>query len=179
MQRKCGDCQLCCRLLPTKEIGNVANEKCRHQCRTGCAIYDHRPFSCRSFSCQWLLGLDTGQRPDRAHMVVDPIPDFVNLVPHDGGPTTHLAVVQVWVDPAFPHAHRDAAFRRWLDALHRPALIRYGSHAGFVLFPPSTNTDGRWHEEGSNATTMPEHSLQDVLEAVGDQLDDIEIVVTP
>ena len=70
MERKCGDCQLCCKLLPTKEIGKVANTRCEHQ-RTGkgCTIYARRPFSCSSWSCRWLLEDDTADlsRPDRAH----------------------------------------------------------------------------------------------------------------
>lgn len=175
MQRRCGDCQLCCRVLPTKEIDKPANTRCVHQCRSGCSIYATRPFSCQAWSCQWLLGFDVGQRPDRSHLVVDPVPDFVLLTPTAGGESIKQAVVQVWCDPNFPDAHRDAGFRRWLDAERKVALIRYGSSKGFGLFPPSI-TGGHWFEHPGGDYTLPEHTLMETLAEVGDQLGNTEIV---
>jgi hypothetical protein len=180
MTRHCGDCQLCCRLLPTKEIGKRANTKCAHQCRKGCAIYSKRPISCRAWSCQWLLGFDVGQRPDRSHLVIDPVPDYVDVVDNATGARKPLAVVQVWIDPAYPDAHRDPAFRRWLDQRRSPALIRYGSEQGFVLAPPSANANGVWYESPRKPFELAEHSLWQTLEEVGDQLGEaIRIEVTP
>jgi len=174
--RRCGDCQLCCYVMPTAEIELPANTRCEHQCRKGCAIYARRPFSCRAFSCQWLIGVDVGRRPDRTHMVVDPLPDFVTAVPDGGGEPVNIAVVQVWVDPRYPDAHRDPAFRRWLDSVGKFALIRYGSDEGFLLAPPS-RTGGQWVEQGTSKQAAPAHTLADVLDAVGGQLDDIDIVI--
>jgi Fe-S-cluster containining protein len=167
--------------MPVREIpGKDAGVKCRHQCRKGCGIYERRPISCKAFACQWLLGMDTGQRPDRSHLVVDPMPDFVTAVSHDDGSEQKIAVIQVWIDPDHKDAHRDPAFRRWLDGKKRPAMIRFDSHRGFLLVPPSACSEREWIEVDSNISeSEPEHTLQETIEAVGDQLDDIEIRVTP
>jgi hypothetical protein len=43
-QRRCGDCQLCCKLLPTREVNKPANTRCQHQrAHKGCAIYEVWP----------------------------------------------------------------------------------------------------------------------------------------
>ena len=95
--RQCGSCQLCCRLLPIHDAIQVRTtgdmvvreavlfhkddgKRCHQQCSKGCAIYDRRPDACRHWTCQWLKGEDVGQRPDRAHMVVDTLPDYVDSV---------------------------------------------------------------------------------------------------
>ncbi len=86
--RKCGDCSLCCKLLPMPELAKPANKRCKHQrYGKGCAIYARRPDSCRTWSCRWLLGEGTDDlpRPDRSHYVIDPMPDFVRMVNKDSG----------------------------------------------------------------------------------------------
>jgi hypothetical protein len=172
--RKCGDCQLCCKLLPTPEIDKLANVRCRHQKHgVGCAIYDRRPLSCQMWRCQWLAPeeFDTLDlpRPDRVHYVVDMIPDYVTMTWHDGRPPDHLPVVQVWVDPDHRDAHRDPALRRWLERQRMPAIIRYSERDGFVLFPPSCSEDRQWHEQRSG---MSEHShtLEQKAAALGGSL---------
>lgn len=87
--RQCGDCQLCCKLLPmsagvrfapaTVEMaigaglislgdatGTVADfdkpagDRCPHQRHhKGCSIYARRPFGCRFWNCRWLVADDT------------------------------------------------------------------------------------------------------------------------
>ena len=38
--RRCGDCQLCCKLLPVRELSKGASERCRHQrVGKGCTVY--------------------------------------------------------------------------------------------------------------------------------------------
>lgn len=88
MTRQCGDCQLCCKLLPMKAGGEgertaalmvesglmspaeaahmtpdfdkPAGERCPHQRHhKGCMIYPRRPFGCRTWTCRWLSGEDT------------------------------------------------------------------------------------------------------------------------
>lgn len=148
-QRQCGDCQLCCKLLPTEEIKKPAAERCPHQKHgVGCAIYARRPFSCAAWNCRWLLNDDTGDlpRPDRAHYVLDVMPDFIVATDPETGKPTTISVVQVWVDPAYPLAHRAPSFRRWLDRQHKPAVIRYNSNDGFVLVPPSMTSSATWLE---------------------------------
>jgi hypothetical protein len=164
-QRRCGDCQLCCRLLPTKEIDKPHNTRCPHQCRTGCAIYARRPESCRLWNCRWLLGDDTGPRPDRAHLVVDMIPDYVTEVTPQG--ERHQEVIQIWIDPAWPNAHRAPAFRAWLERENMPALIRYGPTESVIVVPPGRMEDGQWHEKRLEQTRDTAHNLVDVLEKIG------------
>src|SRR5215510_6556638 len=96
--RTCGDCTLCCKLLPVKEIGKVGGHRCQHQSSSkGCRIYANRPDSCRLWSCMWWHGAGYGlRRPDRSHFVIDPLPDLVDAVDNDTGQAMQWQVVQVW-----------------------------------------------------------------------------------
>ncbi|SRR5258708_6083397 len=70
--RTCGECSLCCKLLPVAELDKEANLWCQH-CRpgNGCSIYNARPRVCRDYQCGWLLGvLDDNRYPINCHMVV-------------------------------------------------------------------------------------------------------------
>ena len=150
--RRCGSCQLCCRLLPVLALSKGANTRCAYQ-RTGkgCTVYRTRqmPAECHVWSCRWLVDPATASlhRPDRSHYVIDVMPDMIGI--DENGVTRDCMVVQVWVDPNFPNAHRDPALRRYLEALaetdRMPALVRCGS-VGLVLIAPSLNTSGEWQE---------------------------------
>lgn len=157
--RRCGDCQLCCTLVPIKEpdFVKLANERCQHQkYGCGCAIYATRPMPCRLWSCKWLVdpGTLAMQRPDHSHYVVDLMIDhvLVNKQP--------INAIQVWCDPAHPDAHTDPALRDYLDKLGKQeaavSIVRYSSHEGFVLFPPSLTPDGKWREVWTNPITREE-----------------------
>ena len=38
--RQCGDCQLCCKLLPVKSLAKLAGDRCSHQKHhKGCDVY--------------------------------------------------------------------------------------------------------------------------------------------
>jgi VCBS repeat-containing protein len=168
--RRCGDCQLCCKLLPTPEIGSLAGHRCQHQKHgVGCAIYATRPVSCQLWACAWLADGLLLPRPDRAHYVVDTMPDYISIVPHDGSEPTNIGVVQVWVDPQHRDAHKAKSFRDWLNAQRMPAVIRFNERDGFVLFPPSMSADGQWHEETSGVAERT-HSLEQKAAALGGQL---------
>jgi hypothetical protein len=168
MARECGQCQLCCTLLPTREVPSLAGERCRHQrFRKGCAIYAKRPLPCRFWSCRWLIADDTADlpRPDRAGYVIDIMPDFITLQDHASGTSRRMEVVQVWVDPRRPDAHRDPALRAYLErraAEGKAALIRFDSERGMVLFAPSLNSTGQWLEHHSSMRET-EHSAREVM----------------
>jgi hypothetical protein len=166
--RRCGDCTLCCKLLPVRELHKRAGQRCEHQ-RTGkgCTIYERRPPSCMLWSCRWLIDDECTDlpRPDRAHYVLDMMPDFVTLKPHDGSAPRHLPVIQVWIDPAFPKAHEAASFRAWLDSQRTCALIRFNASDGFVLAPPSVTGDG-WQQQGGEMRDKT-HTLHEVVRALG------------
>jgi len=176
--RRCGDCQLCCKLLPVAEIDKPALSRCRHQCRAGCAIYATKPISCAAWSCLWLQGEDTGPRPDRAHLAVDPMPDYVVRINEETGERFKHGVFQVWADPAYRDAHRAPAFRAWVERQARETgmmvLIRYGSRDGFLLAAPPV-TGGEWVEKPSGMGSEPQHSIEDVRDALAGQIELVEI----
>jgi hypothetical protein len=144
--RVCGGCQMCCKLMPVPQLNKGANERCRHQ-RTGkgCMIYKSRPWACRTYACRWLADPKATAlpRPDRAHYVVDVEHDKVIL---EG--QTIVAVLQVWLDPAFPNAWDTPELRAYmLMWAERGAatIIRTNASDGFVVFPPPLASDGEWH----------------------------------
>lgn len=159
MKRHCGDCQLCCRLLPVIELSKRGNEKCRHQRHhKGCSVYNtiQMPACCKAWNCRWILGDKTEalRRPDRSGYVIDVMPDFVTLRNDLDGSFTHLPVLQVWVDPARSDAWRDDKdFLAYLERLGAEegmaALIRNGEEEAVFVAPPSINSDGTWYEQAS------------------------------
>ena len=182
--RTCGGCTLCCRLLPVHHDGDMpggwhkaAGERCRHQ-RTGkgCAVYRKAgfPTACVYWNCRWLTGIDTAElrRPDRAHYVLDVVPDYVTLSADDLTPTK-IEVVQVWCDPKYPDAHKDPALRAYLARRGEEgvaALIRYSSGDAFFLCPPAMSSDGQWHERHDGQVEpdrTPEEMVAGVAEARG------------
>jgi hypothetical protein len=157
--RQCGDCQLCCRLLPVRSLGKGAGERCRHQSHArGCKVYATLARvspECRLWSCRWLVNDDTAdlRRPDRSHYVLDVMPDFVTLRDDKTGEKQHVQVVQIWVDPKFPDAHRDPALRAYLERRAEEniiGLVRWDNENAVALFPPALSSDGQWHETESN-----------------------------
>lgn len=171
LARKCGDCQLCCKLLPVRSLGKGAGEHCKHQRHhKGCAVYARlgqvSP-ECKLWNCRWLVNDDAGdlRRPDRSHYVLDIMPDYVTLEDEDGK-RTPMEVVQIWIDPDHPDAHRDPALRAWLDRRSLAGLVRYDSDHALVIAPPSASADGQWHERASNRNLEKPHSVVDVVRAL-------------
>jgi hypothetical protein len=154
MTRQCGSCTLCCRLLPVKEISKPSGIPCLHQGAACCKIYAKRPTSCRMWSCLWLESDEVGERPDRAHYVVDMVPDRVWF---DG---QEVPAIQVWVDPAYRDAHNDPVLRAFLDRQGDEngyvAIIRYNYRDGFVLVPPSLG-HGKWFELSGTVVDADTH----------------------
>lgn len=171
--RQCAGCTLCCKLLPVDLPSGKkpAGERCSHQ-RTGkgCSIYAKRPLSCRMWNCRWLVEDDTAdlRRPDRTHYVIDILPDYITLEPHDGSASVNVEVVQVWVDPDYPDAWRDPALLAYLDRRGKEGiagLIRWGSGEGMTVFPPSMASDGEFHTRRSSMAG-PEHNFDDKAKAL-------------
>ena len=180
--RTCGECKLCCFLLPTPEIDLPANTHCAHECRKGCAIYSRRPTSCQLWSCRWLLGDDTGQRPDRAGYVVDMMPDFVTSVEDETGQHKRWPVNQVWVDPARPNAHKAPALRRWVEkqgqANGMGTVVRWGNDDGMLLMPPCLTSDGKWVEKMTQMRQGKPNPVVDVIEELSSQGIALEVVLS-
>jgi hypothetical protein len=175
MARSCGECTLCCKLMPVPEmVDKVAGVRCPHQrSHKGCSIYPKRPLSCQFWSCAWLSWDDTADlsRPDRAHYVIDIMPDFVTVQddhkPHR--PQTQVPVIQVWLDPKYPDAHRDPALRALINSRSQKdgcaAIIRFGSEDALILFPPAISEDGQWHERRSNMR-VDQHTFAEIMTAI-------------
>lgn len=137
--RECGQCKLCCKVLPVPEIDKLSNVWCQHAKGAGCAIYSTRPRGCRTWSCFWLTDATEKfpdlRRPDKAHYVIDEGADIVKV---DG---KQIGVAQIWADPGYPAAWRsDEALQRFIRILAQNGsgtLIRRGADlAVLILNPP-------------------------------------------
>lgn len=175
--RQCGQCSLCCKLLPVKSLHKGAGERCRHQrAFKGCAVYAKLGAvspECKLWVCRWLIG-DAGStsRPDRAGYVIDTMPDYVTITGPDS--LEYVPVVQIWIDPARPDAHRDPALRAWLNDNRACALVRYDDRRALFVAPPSINADGTWFEHAKSRLGEP-HSPEDVFATVGNPIAAITI----
>jgi hypothetical protein len=158
--RRCGECTLCCKLLPNVALDKRAGARCVHQRHgKGCAIYLTRPMECQTWSCRWLAAADETagmSRPDRSHYVIDALPDMIRLNPNDGGDPIELQAMQIWIDPAFPATQNDAQLRAYMLKMAREygmaSLLRWSNRDGTAVFPPPLNADGEWHEVRSQCT---------------------------
>ena len=86
-RRSCGACTECCEHLGVDELEKPAGQECAHQRppaeakrHGGCAIYETRPGSCRSYACLWALGIgDHADRPDKSHVILEQERTFTDL----------------------------------------------------------------------------------------------------
>jgi hypothetical protein len=153
--RACGECNLCCKLLPVANL-HASNTWCQHAVKgKGCGIYPARPTECRAWACFWLADANVAdhfglRRPDQTHYVIDEAADIV------GVRGKQMPCLQVWVDPGYPNAWRsDEALRRFI---HHAAitgvvtLIRYGDVRARVVLAPPLNPV--WEEIESQYTRV-------------------------
>jgi hypothetical protein len=175
MTRTCGTCTKCCVLLPVRSLDKLAGQRCKHQSHArGCKVYANLARvspECRLWSCRWLVNDDTGDlsRPDRSHYVIDLVPDFVSLRDEATGELQHVQVVQIWVDPKHPDAHRDPALRAYLERRAKDniiGLVRFNDMEAIALFPPELSANGQWNEKGSNMRTTG-HTAAEKVAALG------------
>jgi len=64
---KCGECKVCCTVLPIDEISKPTGIVCQHYC-DGCTIHDTKPKVCKDFNCAYLEASDiisVNLRPDK------------------------------------------------------------------------------------------------------------------
>lgn len=150
-KRTCGSCQLCCSLVPVREIGKSAGQRCRYQrFGKGCSIYAKRPRACQLWSCMWLLGAPL-RRPDRSHYVVDVVVDTIACTENDGS-VHHISAAQVWCDPKHRYAFRDPELYAYLLTLPTEgfAIVRWDQQTGLALIPPHHTQEKTWIESHSN-----------------------------
>jgi hypothetical protein len=158
--RRCGGCTACCKLLPVVALDKGAGVRCQHQRHgKGCTIYARRPHECRLWSCRWLTNAEEThgmRRPDRAHYVIDALPDTVRLTNNETGEQTDLDALQIWIDPAFPETAQDPELRAYMLKMAEqhgmPSLLRWSNRIATAIFPPPINTAGEWHEVTSECS---------------------------
>jgi len=77
---KCGDCTLCCTLLPIKELDKAETTSCIY-CNKGCSIYKDRPASCAEFECLYNSSkdMDIKLRPDNTHIIFEKVTKDIYL----------------------------------------------------------------------------------------------------
>lgn len=91
-KRLCGECRACCTILRVPDVPTEAQERCQHECATGCSVYMVRPQPCRDFECLWLQGWGTrDQRPDRLKVMLDARTE-VDLARQAGSQNPHIVV---------------------------------------------------------------------------------------
>jgi hypothetical protein len=172
--RQCGDCQLCCKLLPVRALEKAAGQACSFQkFHKGCTVYrgPRFPFECGVWNCRWLVNDDAADlsRPDRAHYVIDLMPDFITAIDNETGVRRDIQVVQIWIDPKHPLAHHDPALRRWMFRRAQDgiaALVRFNERDALTIFAPPFDPKGEWHEIDSGTVTRT-HSLAEIEQALG------------
>ena len=118
MNRECGRCSLCCKVLTILREGIIEKDKpagkwCPHACpgKGGCSRYEERPGVCRDFQCQWISDPTMGPEwyPRTSHMVVSS--------------SAAEGVVYVDVDPAWPDAWKKSPYYEQLRALSRHVRV--------------------------------------------------------
>lgn len=149
--RQCGECQLCCRVLPIIEIGKKANERCSYaKFGKGCTLHGQpsKPLSCQRWNCFWLVSpaFDL-PRPDRAGYVVDIMPDVV-VFGEDVFTGKKVDALQIWADPRRPEAWRGAM--DWIKSAigdkEAVAVVRFGPQTAITVVPPCLSDTGDWRE---------------------------------
>lgn len=154
MKRECGDCQLCCKLLPVKPLGKKGGEKCKFQkFHKGCTVYHgpEFPAECGLWNCRWLVNDDVDMpRPDRSHYVIDMLPDEMRSTNSETGEVINYLAIQIWVDPAhWDDVMRDRQLFDWVERKARdhgtPTLLRRRPGDAVGVIPPSISGDGKWH----------------------------------
>jgi len=103
MERTCGTCTLCCKVLGVDEASTPRSAWCRHcDKKSGCKIYDQRPSACREFICLWLVDTSVPDdlRPDKCKVVF-----YANE--HD--------YFVADCDPGYPHAWLDPRVQMMID----------------------------------------------------------------
>lgn len=135
MTRTCGNCTLCCRLVPVEELHKEQNVRCGAlNAWRRCTVYAHRPISCRLWSCAWLEG-ETTMRPDQAHYVIDTAYDVIKMQDDETGKSVPLKCLQVWIDPHFPEAVHRPELLEFLERVQQLTIARFSREDAVFIIP--------------------------------------------
>jgi hypothetical protein len=134
VDRTCGTCSLCCKVLEIPELAKPKGCWCVHVTERGCGIYQDRPGVCRRFICAWLADgkLPDAWKPSLCGMVLVEEDDGRRLIAH--------------VDPADPEAWRRepcySDLRRWArDGVPRGRQIAVYIDRRVIVILPEGDSD--------------------------------------
>jgi hypothetical protein len=124
--------------------------------RQGSSIYSKRHNDCRAWSCRWkATRRPAACRAPTARTIRSTVSTTTSPRTIPRQTNAKVGAYQVWVDPAFPDAHRAPELRAWVEkqnAKHGCVfVIRYSARAGFTLIPPTLSDGHGWLE--STAST--------------------------
>ena len=125
---RCGGCTLCCYLGGVPYLKKPSMTECKHIVPgRGCDIYEHRPGTCREYTCVWQAKEDwpDSLRPDRCHV----------MFKMDG--ENNLVVV---IDPSYPDVWRRPEILRVVDEafIKGYAIIVMRGTEKFALLLPAS-----------------------------------------
>jgi Fe-S-cluster containining protein len=125
-QRPCGDCALCCKILPIdtfdgEDDGKPAGQWCHHWSKqTGCSIYEERYEVCHIFHCFWALGLIPEElKPNKTKTVLAMYKEEVLIV---------------YCDPAYPDAWEKGNMGTFLMNWPEKFVLQIGDNRS-VIYP--------------------------------------------
>ena len=74
----CGECTMCCELLPIKALNKPANVMCNF-CINKCTIHGNHPDECKIFECAYfqMSKVHIDLRPDNCKVIFEKISDIV------------------------------------------------------------------------------------------------------
>ena len=69
---ECGECTLCCELLPVEWLNKPVNTVCQH-CDNGCMIHETKDQECKEFNCMYAQENNVPEklRPDNSKMIFE------------------------------------------------------------------------------------------------------------
>ncbi len=122
MDRSCGSCSLCCKLLEIPALEKLDYDWCKH-CKPGCGgctIYDERPDACRTFSCLWMTDKTLGDEwyPLRARMFLFSYID----------PSATPKLLRLVVDRSALYRWRKSPYREQLAEIAKRGLVSNAYH---------------------------------------------------
>ena len=123
-KRECGDCALCCKILPIdtfdgEDDGKEAGKWCQHWSKAGgCSIYDDRYEVCRIFYCFWALGLIPEElKPSKSKVVLAMYTEGVTIV---------------YCDPAYPDAWQKGKMGDYLSTYPEKFVLQIGNKRSMI-----------------------------------------------
>ena len=77
-ENRCGDCTLCCELLPINWLNKPANVLCKF-CDKGCAIHATKDKECKNFECAYFQSKNAhiDLRPDNSKIIFEKASDNI------------------------------------------------------------------------------------------------------